>query len=99
VHTIFILLCDTGHAKGFYRIVSQRYRMAHRINIHLLLDGKGGNYPDELFDPIWLARGTEIEMEHTSHREVAKIIAKQHFVRDGADYYYYLINMEKEMRS
>lgn len=63
-----------------------------------MLDGKGGNYPDEAFNPIWLSRGFEIEMEHTSYPLIAKIIAKQHLT-ENPNYYFWLIRMEKEMNS
>jgi hypothetical protein len=68
------------------------------LMIRAVLDGAGGNYPDESFNPVWLARGIEIEMEHTSYPMVAKIIAKQHLT-EHPDYYFYLIRMEKEMKS
>ena len=72
-----------------------------KTGLHLILNGKGGSYPDEHFDPLQLARGIDIEMEHTTNREVAKIIAKQHLF-EFPNYYILLPLMEdmlkKEMR-
>jgi hypothetical protein len=62
-----------------------------------ILDGDGGDYPDEMFDPIQLARGIEIEMEHTSFIIAAKIIAKQHLT-EYPEYYVYLIEMEEKLK-
>ena len=70
-----------------------------KIDILKLLDGDGGSVPDLYFNSDQLARGIEIEMEHTSNRQAAKIIAKQHIVEfNFMDYYKYLDEMEQKMR-
>jgi len=38
------------------------------------------------YNPEQLARGTEVEMEHTTDREMAATIAKQHLAEDPAYY-------------
>ena len=42
--------------------------------------------PDEAFNLEALVKGTEIEMEHSNDKEVAKKIAKDHLTEDQ-DYY------------
>ena len=61
-----------------------------------LLNGKGGDYPDSWFDPHWLRVGTDIEMEHTTRRDLAKIICKNH-LSEHKLYYKYLLEMEAEL--
>jgi len=48
--------------------------------------GKGDFRPDSDFDPKELARGIKVEMEHTSDRDIAKEIAKDHLTEDPAYY-------------
>ena len=38
------------------------------------------------YDPEQLKMGTEVEMEHTTNREMAEMIAKQHLAEDPAYY-------------
>ena len=62
-----------------------------------LLDGAGGNLPDVYFNAESLARGIEVEMEHTSNPMVAKIITRQHLF-EFPDYYEYLFMMEEKLK-
>ena len=48
------------------------------------------------FDPEQLAIGTSIELEHTSDREYAEKIARDH-LRESKNYYIELIKMEKKL--
>lgn len=65
---------------------------------------KAGDRPDEDFDPDQLAKGIEVEKEHTDDPELAKQIAKGHLVevpnyyitKDGEDR---LKKMEDEARA
>jgi len=50
--------------------------------------------PDSDFDPEQLQKGTEIEMEHTGDKKIAKEIAKDHLV-EYPKYYDHLKKMEK----
>jgi len=52
---------------------------------------------DSEFDPEQLARGVEIEKEHTTDKDVAKIIAKHHLA-EFSDYYIALDEMEKKLK-
>lgn len=45
---------------------------------------------DDYFDPESLEQGIQIELEHTTSKEVAKIIAKAHLVEDP-NYYVKLL--------
>jgi hypothetical protein len=63
-----------------------------------ILNGVGGDRPDTDFDPKWLDIGTQIEMEHTSRWDVARIICKQHLTQDRKNYYKYLIEMEERLK-
>jgi hypothetical protein len=51
--------------------------------------------PDDEFDPVELARGVEVEGEHTRSRLVAKLVAKDHLA-EIPDYYTRLDKMEAE---
>jgi hypothetical protein len=62
-----------------------------------LLNGKGGDRPDSDFDPYWLEIGIHIEMEHTTRRDIAKIIAKQHLSEHGSLYYERILEIEEEL--
>lgn len=42
--------------------------------------------PDSDFDPLELARGIEVELEHTTDRQTAKQIAKHHILEDPQYY-------------
>lgn len=57
--------------------------------------GLGDKKPDSDFDPHCLKQGIEIEMEHTTDREVAKEIAKDHLTEDP-DYYKKLATIENK---
>jgi hypothetical protein len=72
--------------------------MVKTTHILKILNGKGGDHPDSWFDPHWLAVGIQIEMEHTTRKDVAKIIAKQHLYQEGRNYYKYLLEMEDRLR-
>lgn len=48
--------------------------------------GKGDWRPDNVFDPVEVARGVKVEMEHTSNPDIAKEIAKDHLTEDPAYY-------------
>jgi len=54
---------------------------------------KGEEIPDDQFDPVQLAKGIQVELEHTDDAQVAKAIAKAHLLEDS-DYYIKLENME-----
>lgn len=58
---------------------------------------KGGDAPDEQFDPEQLKRGIEVEKEHTDDPEVAKQIAKAHLL-EIPDYYTRLDKMEADAK-
>lgn len=62
-----------------------------------ILNGKGGDLPDSYFNAHWLQVGIEIEHEHTSRRDVAKIIAKAHLY-EFPRYYEHLLRMEEDMK-
>ena len=59
-----------------------------------LIGGYGDNKPDEMFNESELMRGTKHEMEHTSNRNIAKEIAKDHLSEDP-QYYKKLERMEQ----
>lgn len=58
-------------------------------------DFKHGLDPDSKFNAAQLARGVEVEMEHTDDLEVSKAIAKAH-LSELPDYYTRLDAMEAE---
>lgn len=60
--------------------------------------GKHNDVPDSEFDAQELARGIEVEMEHTDNPYVSKLIAKDH-LSECSDYYTRLDKMEKECES
>jgi hypothetical protein len=51
-----------------------------------LVGGLGDYRPDSDFDPVQLARGIKVEMEHTNDPQVAKEIAKDHLTEDKLYY-------------
>jgi hypothetical protein len=55
--------------------------------------GKGDTQPDSNVDAKQLAMGTKVEAEHTTNKELAKQIAKDHLV-EISDYYTRLKKME-----
>jgi hypothetical protein len=67
------------------------------VHVLKLLTGAGGDRPDSWFDPVQLRIGTDIEMEHTHRRDIAKIICKQHLTEHKL-YYKYLLEMEAELK-
>jgi hypothetical protein len=69
-----------------------------KTHVLKILNGEGGDRPDSDFDPYWLRIGTQIEGEHTSRKDVAKIIAKVHLTEHGSMYYVKLIEMEEELK-
>jgi len=63
-----------------------------------LVGGKADNMPDEKFDPQELAKGMEVEKEHTSDQSISKEIAKDH-IEEIPDYYERLEKMENEAKA
>ena len=59
--------------------------------------GKHNHIPDNLFDKEQLEKGIDVEYEHTSEREIAKAIAKDHLM-EGDNYYILLEEMEKKLK-
>ena len=59
--------------------------------------GKHQDDPDENFNPNELAKGIEIELEHTDCKHMAKEIAKDHLA-ECQDYYTRLERMEAECK-
>jgi hypothetical protein len=59
--------------------------------------GEADGRPDSDFDPASLEAGIAVEMEHTTDRDIAKEIAKDHLTEDPA-YYEKLAKMEPESR-
>lgn len=57
--------------------------------------GRADGMPDSDFDPEQLKKGIEIELEHTSDRDAAEEIAKDH-LRENSKYYDLLDKMEKD---
>ena len=49
------------------------------------------------YDPKQLKIGTKVEMEHTSNKNVAEKIAKDH-LREFPDYYTHLLKMEAKLK-
>lgn len=70
--------------------------MAHEKMGWLKFSGAGSSMPDSFFDPDQLAIGIEVEMEHTSDRRIAKMIAKDHLA-EFENYYMFLTSMEREL--
>jgi len=64
--------------------------------LHAVLKGVGkhNGVPDEDFDPEQLARGIQVEREHTNNDWVAKMIAKDH-LSEIPNYYTLLDQMEQ----
>ncbi|MFA5398414.1 MAG: DUF5661 family protein [Methanogenium sp.] len=60
-----------------------------------LKGGLGDNKKDEEFDQEQLAKGKDVEKEHTNDEDMAKEIAKDHLTERG-DYYDKLEDMEKK---
>jgi hypothetical protein len=59
--------------------------------------GKHKDVPDAEFDQEQLAKGVQVEKEHTNNEYVAKIIAKDH-LKEIPDYYTRLTKMEKGVK-
>lgn len=57
--------------------------------------GLAKGMPDSAFDKKALAKGIKVELEHTSSREIAKEIAKDHLYEDPK-YYDKLEKIEKK---
>jgi hypothetical protein len=62
-----------------------------------LLKLKHGDDPDENFVPAELARGVEVETEHTDDLDIAKQIAKAHLA-EIPNYYTLLDEMERKAK-
>lgn len=65
------------------------------MNTILKLIGNHDFAPDSTFDAKELAKGIEVEREHTNNKIIAKLIAKDHLAELG-DYYTRLEKMEGE---
>lgn len=61
----------------------------------LKLDGSDKR-PDDIYDPVALSKGIEVEYEHTNDPEVAKLIAKDH-LDESPLYYDFLEAMERRL--
>jgi len=48
------------------------------------------------YDPYWLKVGTDVELEHTTDRKLARIIASQHLA-EHLDYYKELKKIESKL--
>jgi hypothetical protein len=72
-------------------------RMVLRKGTEQLRGGRGDGRPDRDFDADDLAEGVRHEMEHTTDRDVAEEIAKDHLSEDP-DYYRKLRKLEKAAR-
>jgi hypothetical protein len=59
---------------------------------------KHGDLPDSMFNKTQLKKGTDVEMEHTYSRKIAKQIAKGHLAGESPLYYFYLDKMEKQLK-
>jgi len=68
-----------------------------RTAADLIPGGRGRGAVPSAFDPAQLERGTEVELEHTPDREVAREIAMDHLT-EFPDYYTRLDQMESEAR-
>jgi hypothetical protein len=53
---------------------------------------------DQRFDPLQLAKGVVVELEHTDDLDVAKQIAKAHLL-ESPDYYIELEKMERKFKN
>lgn len=66
---------------------------------HLLEDtmpgGAADDMPDDKFDPKQLKMGIDHELEHTTDKEKAKQIAKDHLIEDP-NYYTKIKKIEKD---
>jgi hypothetical protein len=58
---------------------------------------KHGNVPDSKFNKLQLKMGIKVELEHTTSRKIAKMIAKAHLT-EHPKYYTYLKRMEACMK-
>jgi len=67
------------------------YKMEEKIKGGLAEGKKNSDFPKEQID-----KGVKIELEHTSDKNLAKEIAKDHLV-ENKQYYSYLAEMEKKM--
>jgi len=89
-YEILINAFDTSDSVGFTeKDVENTFNKVEDKIPGGLADGK----PDELFSEDWLAKGTEVESEHTDNPEIAKEIAKDHLTEDK-DYYKKLKKIE-----
>lgn len=59
----------------------------------LIVGGRAAGRLASDFDPVELARGTQVELEHTSDPRIAQEIAMDHLVEDPR-YYHKLAIME-----
>jgi hypothetical protein len=66
-----------------------------KLSEDLLPGGLADDLPDSAFDPDELAKGIEVESEHTPNKGMEKEIAKDHLT-EIPDYYTRLAQMEKD---
>lgn len=80
--------------KGLFLYILHRYEEYVMKNIKDLLNKLGfKKYSDEGVDPEQLKMGIEVEKEHTTNPEVARLIALAHLAEDEL-YYTHLKKME-----
>jgi hypothetical protein len=63
-----------------------------------LVGGLGDNKPDSAFNKKELAKGINVEMEHTNNPEIAKEVVKDHLTEFPKGYYSNLDKMEKKLK-
>ena len=93
---MIIILYNNWRISEVYLLLTTPYGncMGNRIMKRCGSHSKGKTTDD--FDPIQLAIGAEIELEHTCDRELAQRIAMDHLV-ESSDYYRKLVKMEEQL--
>lgn len=82
------------HGLAARGIPTSRRRPHPKSSVHeFLLGGRADGKPDRAFDPLWLKKGEQHELEHTTDRKIAREIAKDHLAEDPK-YYQKLDKME-----
>lgn len=85
-----------SQAEPMYEDLRLRVNDAYSPFREHLQGGLASGMSPEDFDPVQLARGIEVELEHTQDREIATEIAMDHLTED-AEYYERLDRMESGM--
>jgi hypothetical protein len=99
VFKCYVGMCKINTMVNFIYYCKLLYTMARKERgVWLKLTGAGRGHPDYEFDPIQLAIGIRVEMEHTIDPMFAKAIAKDHLM-ENPRYYTYLVAMEQELKS